>query len=79
MPLIPATPRDILLEYLQAPPVTVVPGADGLTTEEILDAYPLVVRAGQAPGPDELAKRHPALASELAGFFAARGWFGSRR
>jgi len=61
----------ILLERLAHPMVTVWPGADGLTVEEVLQSYPKAVAAGQAPGLEELIERHPELAEALKDFFAS--------
>src|SRR5262245_8840004 len=76
MPTNRMTARDVLLAYLEAPRVTIVPGADGLTMDEAVEFYPLAVASGQAPDLRELASRHPAMAADLIGFFAARGWPG---
>jgi len=63
--------RDLLLDYLARPWVTVWPGADGLTMSEVLESYPEVVAAGQAPGREELLARHPELAEVVEEFFTA--------
>jgi len=62
--------NEILLEHLAHPCVTVWPGADGLTVEEVLGGYPQAVAAGQAPGLEELISRHPDLTEALKHFFA---------
>jgi len=62
--------KEILLDHLAQPCVTVWPGADGLTVEEVLGSYHQAVDAGQAPGPEELLARHSDLAAPLKDFFA---------
>ena len=66
----PRALADILLVYLQQPHVTIWPGSDGLTVEEVLTCYLGAAAAHQAPDPDELLELHPELAGELALFFA---------
>jgi hypothetical protein len=70
----PRALAEILLGYLQQPRVTVWPGSDGLTVEEVLGSYSAAAAAHQAPGPDELLELHPELAGELAVFFPGRLW-----
>jgi len=69
---------EILLERLAHPCVTVWPGADGLTVEEVLGSYPQAVAAGQAPGLEELLAHHPDLAEALKDFFAQANQTGKK-
>jgi hypothetical protein len=63
----------LLADYLHACPVG-WPGADGLSVEVVIGAaYPAAAAAGLAPGPAELAARHPDLAGAFASLF--RGEF----
>jgi hypothetical protein len=64
--------RTILLHHLWVAYGGRYPGTDGLTEDDVLLSYPQVVAAGQAPGPDELCRRHPELATELESFFPRR-------
>ncbi len=46
------------------------PGADGLLVEDVLREYPEAARRGRVPSREELCRKHPELASEVANFFA---------
>jgi hypothetical protein len=70
----PRALAEILLGYLQQPQVTVWPGSDALTVDEVLGSYLTIAAARQVPGPDELLELHPELAGELAVFFYDRLW-----
>jgi hypothetical protein len=63
--------REVLLGYLQAA-VAAWPGADGLTIEDILDAYPQAVARGEVPDWQQLLCRHPELDAALNVWLAAK-------
>jgi hypothetical protein len=49
------------------------PGADGLTVEEVLLAYPQEAQAGRVPNLKQLVGAHPDLGEELVAFFQGNG------
>jgi hypothetical protein len=65
--------REILLGYLRAAGEPLCPGADGLTLEDALAAYPRAAAAGLVPDRLELLCRHPDLRDAVDAFFADRG------
>jgi hypothetical protein len=65
--------RDLLLGLLRAAACPGWPGADGLTTEDVLRSYPHEARAGRVPGLEQLLAAHPDLRDELAAFFRVEG------
>jgi hypothetical protein len=69
--------QKILLDYLQeAESVAAWPGADGLTTEDILDFYPKAVAQGEVPEWQELLNRHPGITTELHNWLADKDRWG---
>jgi hypothetical protein len=65
-----ASLREVLLGYLQAQGAFPWPGADGLTLDEVQAAYVHAARLGRVPGVEQLCRRHPDLAREVAAIFA---------
>jgi hypothetical protein len=65
--------REILLGYLEAGGcVATWQGGDGLTIEDVLDAYPEAVARGKVPDWQQLLCRHPELEAELHVWMAAK-------
>jgi hypothetical protein len=64
--------HEILLGYLRAAGEPLCPGADGLTLEDALAAYPQAAAAGLVPDRRELLRRHPDLRDAVEAFFAER-------
>lgn len=65
--------RDILLGYLEAGGCLATwGGADGLTIEDILDAYPEAVARGEVPDWQQLLCRHPEVDAQLHVWMAAK-------
>jgi hypothetical protein len=65
--------KDVLLGYLRTSAVSLWPGGDGLTVEDVLRHYPEAIVAGRVPGRQELLRRHPDLADDVDAFFADPG------
>lgn len=65
--------RELLLAHLRSAAVPLWPGADGLTLEDVLLAYPQAAAAGRVPDLRQLLREHPELAEELTEFFGGRG------
>jgi hypothetical protein len=64
--------REILLGYLKASGcVATWPGGDGLSIEDVLDAYPEAVARGKVPDWQQLLCRHPEVGAELHVWMAA--------
>jgi hypothetical protein len=66
--------HQVLLDYLRCSGVVGWPGADGLTTDDIVDCYPQAIATGEVPGWHELQSRFPSLADELEALRSAKGW-----
>ena len=56
---------DVLRDLMQGQDPHGWPGADGLTSDDILAGYLQAARRGQVPCAEELARRHPHLAAEI--------------
>jgi len=65
----PTSLPEVLLGYLQLQGALPWPGADGLTVDEVLAAYPGAAHLGRVPGLEQLCRRHPELAGAAAAFF----------
>ena len=58
----------LLVDFLLGCDFRCWPGSDGQITEDVVQApYPLAARAGLVPELEELTRRHPELATNLAG------------
>jgi hypothetical protein len=65
--------REILMGYLDASGcIATWPGGDGLTIEDVLDAYPEAVAQGKVPDWQQLLCRYPELEAELQVWMAAK-------
>lgn len=60
----------VMLDYLQAAPISRWPGADGLTMDDALLEYLEAATAGRVPDREELQRRHPELSGDLDALFA---------
>ena len=63
--------RALLLQYLFVAGLPEWPGADGVTTDEVLLTYPDYAAEGRVPGLPALIAHFPEYGDELSAFFAA--------
>lgn len=63
--------RELLLGYLLHVDGLLWPGADALTLDDLIRAYPQVAALGRVPSGRELQARHPELADLLGAIFDA--------
>jgi hypothetical protein len=61
--------RELLLTLLCDAGCPAWPGADGTTTDDVLQAFPREAKAGRVPGLQQLLAEHPDLREELAALF----------
>jgi hypothetical protein len=64
---------EVLLGYLRVAGFGAAwPGGDGLTLEDLLDAYPEAVARGEVPDWQQLRRRHTELDTALQAWMAAK-------
>lgn len=61
--------REVFLEYLRDAQVPLCPGVDGLTVDDMLDCYAILMKKGVVPNWEQLIENHPDLTKEIGMFF----------
>lgn len=57
--------REILLGFFHRAAMLPIPGADGLTLDDVVDCYRAGIAAGLVPTWEALAQMHPELTEEI--------------
>ena len=65
-----STVRELLLGYLLHVEVQLWPGADSLTLDDLIRAYPRIAATGRVPSCQKLLTLHPELAEILNALFS---------